>query len=257
MGSKKLDPKELHQVFSKWQTELTGKGWNSLFWNNHDLPRIISRWGNDQEYRVLSGKMLAIYLYFLQGTPYIYQGEEIGMINHPITSISEVDDIESRRMYDERITLGYTEEEIITSINAKGRDNARHPMQWDNSKQGGFTTGIPWLPAGDSSKINVAAALDDPNSLFYTYKKLIQLRKEVPVITEGTFESIQTEDAAVLAYIRKYEGEEIVVVVNFSDKPAHFLLNGTQQIKEILIHNYEKEISQPLLPYEAYAVLLN
>jgi len=254
---KNLDPKELHHVFSKWQTELTGKGWNSLFWNNHDLPRIISRWGDDQEFRVLSGKMLAIYLYFLQGTPYIYQGEEIGMINYPVKSIDEVDDIESRRMYDERITLGYTEEEIIASINAKGRDNARHPMQWDDSKQAGFTTGIPWLPAGDSSEINVAAALDDPDSLFYTYKKLIQLRKELPVITEGTFESIQTEDAAVLAYIRKHDGEEIVVVVNFSNKPAQFLLDATQQIKEILIHNYEKEISQTLLPYEAYAVLLN
>ncbi|MGX7203707.1 glycoside hydrolase family 13 protein [Enterococcus pingfangensis] len=253
---KELDPKELHQVFSKWQTELADKGWNSLFWNNHDLPRIISRWGNDQEYRVLSGKMLAIYLYFLQGTPYLYQGEEIGMINYPVESIDEVNDIESRRMYDERINSGYTKEEIIASINVKGRDNGRHPMHWDDSKQAGFTTSIPWLPVGDSSEINVATALEDQTSLFYTYKKLIQFRKKFPVITEGSFESISTGDTAILAYIRRYKEETLLVVVNFSNESDHFLLDSTQQIKEILIHNYEKEISQTLLPYESYAVLL-
>ncbi|WP_170923013.1 glucan 1,6-alpha-glucosidase [Enterococcus sp. 7F3_DIV0205] len=253
---KKLDPKELHQVFSKWQTELAGKGWNSLFWNNHDLPRIISRWGDDEKYRVISGKMLAIYLYFLQGTPYIYQGEEIGMINYPIKTIDEVDDIESRRMYDERINSGYTEEEIIESINAKGRDNARHPMQWDYSEQAGFTKGLPWLPVGNSNEINVEAALNDPNSLFYTYQKLIQLRKEMPIIIEGTFENIPTNDATVLAYIREYQGEQLLVVVNFSDLPAYFALGKTRVIKETLIHNYEKEITDELLAYEAYAVSL-
>lgn len=253
---KKLDPKELHQVFSKWQTELAGKGWNSLFWNNHDLPRIISRWGNDQKHRVISGKMLAIYLYFLQGTPYIYQGEEIGMINYPIKTLDEVDDIESRRMYDERINSGYTEEEIITSINAKGRDNARHPMQWDASEQAGFTKGTPWLPVGNSTEINVEAALNDPNSLFYTYQKLIQLRKEMPIIIEGTFENIPTDDATVLAYIREYQGERVLVVVNFSDQPAHFVLGKTRIIKEMIIHNYKKEITDELLAYEAYAVYL-
>ncbi|KAF9404576.1 hypothetical protein HW555_014271 [Spodoptera exigua] len=254
---KKLDPQELHQVFSKWQTELAGKGWNSLFWNNHDLPRIISRWGDDHEYRILSGKMLAIYLYFLQGTPYIYQGEEIGMINYPIQSIDEVDDIESRRMYDERIQSGYKEKDIIASINAKGRDNARHPMQWDASKEAGFTTGIPWLPTGDSGEINVAAALDDPNSLFYTYKRLIQLRKELPIITEGTFKPIPTGKAAVLAYMREYKGEKLIVVVNFSNKSEQFFVDYNQQLKKILIHNYKKEVNHVLLPYEAYAVLLH
>jgi glucan 1,6-alpha-glucosidase len=121
---KKLDPQDLHDVFSKWQIELDGKGWNSLFWNNHDLPRIVSRWGNDsEEFREVSGKMLAIYLHFMKGTPYIYQGEELGMTNFPVADISEVDDIESRRMYAERLEQGYSKEAMITSINAKGRDN--------------------------------------------------------------------------------------------------------------------------------------
>ncbi len=130
-----LDPARLHKVLSKWQTELVGKGWNSLFWNNHDLPRAISRFGDDRPaFRELSGKMLAIYLHFMSGTPYIYQGEEIGMINTPITDISQADDIETRRMYAERIENGFTKEELITSINAKGRDNARRPMQWTEAE---------------------------------------------------------------------------------------------------------------------------
>jgi len=129
----------LKDVFSKWQTELASEGWNSLFWNNHDLPRIISRWGNDKEFRVQSGKMFAILLHLLKGTPYIYQGEEIGMINYPVETIEEVDDIESINMYNVRLSQGYAKEDILDSINAKGRDNARTPMQWNDSKNAGFT----------------------------------------------------------------------------------------------------------------------
>lgn len=253
---KALDPQELHQVFSKWQVELAGKGWNSLFWNNHDLPRIISRWGNDDRYRVESGKMLAIYLHFMQGTPYVYQGEEIGMINYPVESIEEVDDIESRRMYAERSKAGYTQTEILHSINAKGRDNARHPMQWDDSPNGGFTTGIPWLPLGDTKTINAKAALADPDSIFYTYQKLIRLRKEWLVIVSGDYQAIPTKDTNVLAYLRTLGEQKLLVVVNFSGEPASFSL-ADYEIRDSLIHNYQKDLTDSLDPYEAYAVLLN
>ncbi len=166
---KPLSIPELKQVLSKWQTSLGNEGWNSLFWNNHDLPRIISRWGNDQDYREESGKMFAILLHMMKGTPYIYQGEEIGMTNYPIKDISEAQDIETINMYHERLTLGFTPEEILCSINAKGRDNARTPMQWDNSEHAGFTTGTPWLHVNPNYQtINVKTALAKKDSIFYT-----------------------------------------------------------------------------------------
>ena len=252
---KLLDPQELHQVFSKWQQELAGQGWNSLFWNNHDLPRIISRWGNDQEYRVKSGKMLAIYLHFMQGTPYIYQGEEIGMINYPVSDISEVDDIESRRMYHERSQQGYSKEEMLHSINAKGRDNARHPMQWDATKKAGFTTGTPWLPVADSKEVNVEAALADHDSLFYTYQKLVRLRKERPIIIDGSYEIVETGNPLVLAYKRLLAGEELYVVVNFSAETQTYQLATDLSSGEWLISNYQQQLSQQLLPYEGFAII--
>lgn len=251
----KLVPKELHQVLSKWQIALQGKGWNSLFWNNHDLPRIISRWGNDREYREVSGKMLAISLHFMQGTPYIYQGEEIGMVNYPVTRIEDVDDIESRQMYQERIQNGYTQEEVLRSINAKGRDNARHPMLWDASVNAGFTRGTPWLPVADSREISVAQALENPDSLFYTYQRLIQLRKQLPIIVAGAFQTVATAEADVLAYERILSDERLLVVVNFSDKTGHFPLDADLAKVEILIHNYTTPITETLAAYEAYAIL--
>ncbi len=151
---KELDLRDLKRVFSKWQTELDGEGWNSLFWNNHDLPRIVSRWGNDKEYRVQSAKMLGTLLHGLKGTPYIYQGEEIGMTNIKFDTIEEYNDIEIRNMYKERIARGFTHEEIMESIYAKGRDNARTPVQWDNTENAGFTTGKPWLKMLDSLQVN-------------------------------------------------------------------------------------------------------
>lgn len=253
---KPLDPQELHEVFSKWQIELAGKGWNSLFWNNHDLPRIISRWGNDQEYRVQSGKMLATYLHFMQGTPYIYQGEEIGMINYPVKDISEVDDIESRRMYQERLEQGYSTESMLDSINAKGRDNARHPMQWDESPNAGFSDGTPWLPVGDASEINVKAALADENSLFYTYKKLIELRKQESAIVDGKYEVVETNNPQVLAYQRTGE-TKILVVVNFSAVEQDYQLPFTPEVDEWLITNEQEMLSTKLAPYEAFAIKIN
>ena len=158
---------DLKCVFSKWQTELEGHGWNSLFWNNHDLPRIVSRWGNDGDYRVLSAKMLATLLHGMKGTPYIYQGEEIGMTNVPFQTIDEFPDIETQNIYQERLKAGFTEEETMYAIRAKARDNARTPMQWNAEKNAGFTEGTPWYRVNPNYKeINVEQALADPESVF-------------------------------------------------------------------------------------------
>lgn len=249
-----LDPARLHKVLSKWQTELVGKGWNSLFWNNHDLPRAISRFGDDRPaFRELSGKMLAIYLHFMSGTPYIYQGEEIGMINTPITDISQADDIETRRMYAERIESGFTKEELITSINAKGRDNARRPIQWTGAEGAGFSTGQAWLALGDTVKdINVEKALADKNSLFYTYQKLIALRKEYPCMSEGKYEVMETGNSLVMAYRKYDEQDDFIILVNFTSEEQAYELSLEDY--SVFMHNYDNKVifdKSVLRPYEA------
>lgn len=249
-----LDPARLHKVLSKWQTELVGKGWNSLFWNNHDLPRAISRFGDDRPaFRELSGKMLAIYLHFMSGTPYIYQGEEIGMINTPITDISQADDIETRRMYAERIENGFTKEELITSINAKGRDNARRPMQWTAEEGAGFSTGQSWLALGDTVKdINVEKALADKQSLFYTYQKLIALRKEYPCMSEGNYEVIETGNPLVMAYRKYDEQDDFIILVNFTSDEQTYEVSSEGY--SMFMHNYENGVDldeNVLRPFEA------
>lgn len=249
-----LDPARLHNVLSKWQTELVGKGWNSLFWNNHDLPRAISRFGDDRPaFRELSGKMLAIYLHFMSGTPYIYQGEEIGMINTPITDINQADDIETRRMYAERIENGFTKEELITSINAKGRDNARRPMQWTGAEGAGFSTGQAWLAFGDTVKdINVEKALANKQSLFYTYQKLIALRKEYPCMSEGKYEVMETGNSLVMAYRKYDEKDDFIILVNFTSDEQAFEVSSEGY--SLFMHNYEEDAflaGQLLRPYEA------
>ena len=254
-----LEIPKLKEVFSKWQTELGDEGWNSLFWNNHDLPRIVSRWGNDKEYRVESAKMLAILLHMMKGTPYIYQGEEIGMTNNPVTDIEQIDDIESRNMYFERLEKGYSKEAILHSINAKGRDNARTPMQWSNAKAAGFSTGHPWLAINPNyEKINVDAALEDENSIFYTYQKLIALRKENPIIVWGEFELLKDTAEEVFAYIRSYKGENWLIVANFSANENQF--SSSYEVKEEVIHNYSEVIDDVkeivLKPYEAFVAKL-
>lgn len=252
---KPLDVKELKKVLYKWQTSLGNEGWNSLFWNNHDLPRIISRWGDDKKYRLESGKMFAILLHMMKGTPYIYQGEEIGMTNLPIADISEAEDIESINMYNERIEQGYSKADIIQSINAKGRDNARTPMQWDRCENGGFTTGTPWLRVNPNyEEINAASALADSNSIFYTYQKLIQLRKDNPLIVFGEFEAIESPDE-VFAYKRILEGEEWVVIANFSAKENETELSDSYQ--KVVISNYPVDPTLKrfkLRPYEAFVL---
>jgi glucan 1,6-alpha-glucosidase len=249
---------ELKQVISKWQTELGGQGWNSLFWNNHDTPRIVSRWGDDGEYREVSAKMLAILLHFQKGTPYIYQGEEIGMTNLPISSIGEADDIESINMYNERKQMGYSDTDILRSLNAKGRDNARTPMQWDKTANAGFTDGTPWLRVNPNyTSINAAQQLKDAESIFYTYQKLIRLRKANPIMVWGEFDLLNDTADEVIAYTRTYAGRRWLVVANFSKKEQPFESAGKEPT-QTLIHNYGETVtslkSLALKPYEAFAV---
>ncbi|CAI3309986.1 glycoside hydrolase family 13 protein [Enterococcus cecorum] len=254
-----VDLGKLKQIFAKWQTELDNQGWNSLFWNNHDLPRMISRWGNDGQYRVESAKMLAILLHMQKGTPYIYQGEEIGMTNTAITDISQARDIETINMYHERLANGYAKEDIIHSINVKGRDNARRPVQWNHHAFAGFSTVEPWIAVNDNyEKINVEQALANPDSIFYTYQKLIALRKANPIMIWGDFELVDTQEE-VFAYLRKYQGETWLVVTNFSNE-AHDFKYDNAKAKEIVIENMPVQLSEcldlTLKPWQAFVVKL-
>lgn len=253
---KDIDFVELKEVLSKWQTDIGDKAWNSLFWNNHDSPRIVSRWGNDKEYRVESAKAFAILLHFMKGTPYIFQGEEIGMTNTPISDISEANDIETINMYHERIEKGYSKEEIIESINVKGRDNGRRPVQWSSEKHGGFTTGEPWQAVNlNYTDINVEEALKDKNSIFYTYQQLVRLRKENLIIVKGSYTLHLTDHESVFAYEREYEGEKWTVVVNLSEEKETLELG--EEIVSPIISNYSREEynlkNVELEPYEAFA----
>lgn len=253
---KPLDLVELKKVLSKWQTALGEEGWNSLFWNNHDLPRIVSRWGNDTEYRVESAKMLATLLHGMKGTPYIYQGEELGMTNIRLENIEDYNDIESINMYKDRISKGYSHEEIMNSIYKKGRDNGRTPMQWDDSENAGFTTGKPWLPVNANYKeINAAKALADKNSVFYHYKKLIEIRKSNETIIYGDYKLLCENDKNIFAYLRELNGDKILVVCNFYGKEAEFKYNDTFNDAEILLSNYSDSSlsidSLQLRPYES------
>lgn len=250
---------DLKKTMNKWQTEIGSDSWNSLFWNNHDTPRIVSRWGNDQEYRVKSAKMFAILLHLMKGTPYIYQGEEIGMTNRKVTSIDEVADIESINLYQERIKEGYSKEELLESINTKGRDNARTPMQWDDFSHAGFTEGEPWLPVNPNyQEINVQAALSDPDSVFYTYQKLVALRKENTLVVKGEFKLLLADHPEVFAYERSYQGEKWMVIANMSEQEVLLELGNVPERFELIISNTNKnyqDLNQLKLdPYETFAI---
>lgn len=249
----------LKEVFNKWQTELKNEGWNSLFWNNHDLPRIVSRWGNDsKEYRELSAKMLATIPHMQMGTPYIYQGEEIGMTNVYFDNIDDYRDIELLNMYKERIDAGYDKKDIMKSIYEKGRDNARTQMQWDDSINGGFSKATPWIATNQNYKeINVKNNIEDENSIFNHYKKLIQIRKENEVVLYGDFELLYKDHNSIFAYIRELNNEKILVVSNFYGENEKFILNKELKYKncEILLSNYKDSSNNiekiNLRPYES------
>lgn len=248
---------KLKKTLAKWQTELAGQGWNSLFWNNHDLPRIVSRWGNDGKYRVESAKMLASVLHGMQGTPYIYQGEELGMTNVHFDDISQYKDIETLHMYEERMEEGYSEEEVMASIYAKGRDNARTPMQWDESRHAGFTKGTPWIAVNPNYReINVAREMADPDSVFRYYQKLIRLRKEYPVFADGVFSLLLEEDEQIFAYTRTDEESELLVWANFTDRPAQCTWPEEWKEAEVLLSNYDSSMkANELRPYETVMMI--
>ena len=242
---------QLKACLRNWQQGLHGEGWNSLFFNNHDLPRIVSRWGNDKEYRVESAKMLATMLHGMQGTPYIFQGEELGMTNIKL-DISQYVDVEILNLYKERTAAGYSHEDVMASIYARGRDNARTPMQWTAGENAGFTTGTPWLPVNENhSVINAEAALADENSTFHYYQKLIALRKEYNVFRDGWFELMDPENEAVFAYTRDTDHAHMLVVCNFTAEDQDWKLPWNYVGAKKLIGNYPDD-HETLRPYEAY-----
>ena len=246
-----LNLPQLKQCLCRWQQGLHGQGWNSLFFNNHDLPRIVSRWGNDGEYRVESAKMLATMLHGMQGTPYIYQGEELGMTNIKL-DISQYVDVESLNLYKARTAAGYSHEDVMNSIYARGRDNARTPMQWTDGENAGFTTGKPWLPVNENySVVNAQAALEDENSTFHYYQKLIALRKEYDIFRDGWFELMDPQNEKVFAYTRDTENAHMLVVCNFTGETQDWKLPWNYHGAKKLIGNYPDDWEN-LRPYEAY-----
>lgn len=254
---KQLEIPQLKQVMSKWQIELGDEGWNSLFWNNHDLPRIVSRWGNDQEYWLESGKLFAILLHFMKGTPFVYQGEEIGMTNTKITHIDQVDDIESRNMFFDRLAKGYSELDLLHAINVKGRDNARTPMQWDTSINAGFSQGIPWLAVNSNYQtINVEKQINDSESIFSVYQQVINYRKQNELVVFGDYQLLDSADQ-VFSYLRYNETEALIVVANMSEEFVEFSYPESVSPEKLIVSNYSKpdffKEKIMLQPYMAYA----
>jgi oligo-1,6-glucosidase len=255
-----LKLKDLRDNFTKWQKGLEDSGWNSLYLNNHDQPRMVSRFGNDGKYRVESAKMLATFLHTLQGTPYIYQGEEIGMTNVKFDSIEEYKDIETLNMYNEKVKENNEDKaKVMESIYVKGRDNARTPVQWNDSEHAGFTTGTPWIAVNPNyEEVNVEKAVADPESIYHYYKKLIQLRKENDVIVYGKYDLLLDDHEQIYAYTRTLKKEKLLVILNFSNHRPIFKLPEDMICRdiEVLISNYEQpeepDVSSiKLRPYEA------
>lgn len=260
---KKIKLTELKKIMSKWQTELEGKAWNSLYWCNHDQPRFLSRMGDDSPaYREVSAKMLATCLHMMQGTPYVYQGEELGMTNYPFSSLEEFRDIESINAYHELTEKGIiSPEDMFDYISYKGRDNARTPMQWDDSENAGFTTGTPWIPVNPNYKeINAKEQLARKSSVFHYYKKLIALRKQYEIIVYGKYELLLPDSEEIYAYTRTLGDEKLLVICNFTeneviyDVPEEF----SRAQGNVLINNYARTQLTPnitLQPYEAIVLL--
>lgn len=250
-------------VLEKWQTQLYGCGWNSLFWNNHDLPRIVSRWGNDGAYREESAKMLALLLHGMQGTPFIYQGEELGMTNVRYEP-EEYRDIETVNLYGERLEAGYSQESVMESIYAKSRDNARTPMQWDGSENAGFTKGTPWLKVNPNYReINAAEQMARDTSVWNFYRQLIEFRKRYSVMVEGRFALLCREDPRIFAYTRETAEEKLLVICNFfgeetvCPQDCAAICAGAEERHgmKLLLSNYSDNTKErslyKLRPYEA------
>jgi oligo-1,6-glucosidase len=251
-------PLRFKEIQKRWYEGLWGKGWNSQFLNNHDHTRQVTRYGNDKEYRIESAKLLGTMVHTLPGTPYIYQGEEIGMTGVRFSSIDDYNDIAMKNKYKEEVEKGRDPQEVLESLQPLSRDNSRTPMQWDDSENAGFTTGTPWMKVNPNYKeINVKKAMEDPNSVYYYYKKLIQLRKENPVMVYGSFHDYSEGDPYIYAYTRELDEERLLIVLNHCDHENTYSL--PEQLapykRELLLGNYldvqEKDTVLHMRPHEA------
>ncbi|PLY45974.1 alpha,alpha-phosphotrehalase [Lelliottia sp. F153] len=252
----KPDYVALKTLFSHWQQGMHGVAWNALFWCNHDQPRIVSRFGDEGEYRTTSAKMLAMVLHGMQGTPYIYQGEEIGMTNPHFARITDYRDVESHNMFAEQRAKGRDAEELLAILASKSRDNSRTPMQWDATSNGGFTTGEPWIDLCDNvATLNVDAALSDPDSVFYTYQSLIALRKSLPLLTWGDYQDLLPTHPSLWCYRRQWQGQTLIVVANLSHECQAWQPDALSGDWRVVLSNYAEVASQPaamtLRPFEA------
>lgn len=262
-NERKIDLVELKETLSKWQVELYGKAWNSLYWCNHDQPRILSRLGNpSKEYHDVSAKMLGTCLHMMQGTPYIYQGEELGMTNVPFETLEDFRDIESINAYHELVGKGIiTSDDMMRYLRYKSRDNARTPMQWDESDNAGFTTGNPWIMVNPNYKeINAKEQLVREDSVFHHYQKLIRLRKEYPIIVYGKYSLLLPQDRSLYVYKRELDGQTLLVICNFTDQeiPYEIPEELCGKDRKVLISNYAREYEGKdldLKPYEAVVFL--
>jgi oligo-1,6-glucosidase len=214
-----LDLRDLKASLGRWQAGLHDVGWNSLYWNNHDQPRVVSRFGDDGEHRVRSAKMLGTVLHLHRGTPYVYQGEELGMTNAPFDTIDDFQDLESVNHYHHAVAGGADPEPVLHALRTMGRDNARTPMQWDDSAHAGFTTGTPWIPVNPNHKVvNAAEALADPDSVLAHYRRLVELRHEEPAVAHGDFTMLLPEDRDVYAFTRTLADVQLLVLGNFTGR---------------------------------------
>lgn len=249
------------KVFNDWQALMENDGWNSLFLSNHDLPRQVSVYGNDGEFRVQSAKLLATVMHLMKGTPYIYQGEEIGMTNVRFTRLDQYRDLETLRHHEHQIAAGVSEEDFIKGANANGRDNARTPVQWTAGEQTGFTSGTPWIEVNPNhTEINVEADRADAEGVFEHYRQLVKLRKELPVVSHGSFTPYLQDHEQIFAYARMLEGQKVTVVANFSDQPCEFEVPTEMATSgECISSNYGQPTDiagkMTLAPFEAFALL--
>ncbi|WDB29900.1 alpha,alpha-phosphotrehalase [Escherichia albertii] len=246
----------LKTLFRYWQQGMHNIAWNALFWCNHDQPRIVSRFGDEDQYREPAAKMLAMVLHGMQGTPYIYQGEEIGMTNPHFTRITDYRDVESLNMFAELRSNGRDADELLAILASKSRDNSRTPMQWNNDDNAGFTTGKPWIGLCDNyQEINVETALADESSVFYTYQKLIALRKQEPILTWGNYQDLLPISPALWCYRREWQGQSLLVIANLSRDVQSWQPTQIRGDWQLLMHNYEEASPQPcamtLQPFEA------
>lgn len=249
----------LKKLFADWQQGMHQRANGALFWGNHDQPRVVSRFGNDSpEYREISAKMLALVLYGMQGTPYLYQGEEIGMTNAGFTDIHQYRDVESLNMFDLLLSGGKSQQETLAILASKSRDNSRTPMQWDNSHHAGFTRGTPWISCvANSTEINVADALADPESIVYTYRELIRLRKRLPVLQFGNYQDLSPASPELWSYCRQWQGYQLLVVANLTDRIIDWQPPVTPDVGDyrLIVTNTDKTPASPepcqLSPYQA------